>query len=180
MKIANNNVTFQNIELLNINASHVDTILLLTGANNTFSHVVSRGCHANQALLRLRDDSAQSRNGCTVIAAADFSSFTADAIDIINSCVIIRDSRFQNFAATALVVRHSNLTLIRTNFSDSDGRAAHIQNSNAGISHSQFDSLSFKGDGAALWVHNTMGGSTNLTACIFTNNQAIKGYAKHA
>ena len=178
IQIATDNVTFQSVELTNVTALYVDTLLLLTGANNTLSNVVSQGCRARDFIVTVQNAASQVDQSSTVIAGANFANFQADAISLVNSSVVVRDSTFSGSTATALTVQDGSINITRSSFSDSAGPAVSIQDSDTIITGSQFASLAWNGDGAGLRVSNSMGNLLNLTNCTFSNNKAAAGYAR--
>ena len=179
IQIASDNVTFESIELINVTALYVDTLLLLTGANNTLLNVVSQGCHAHAFIVTIQNAASQVGQSSTVIAGAYFTNFSADAISMVNSSVVVSNSTFSGSTATALTVQGGSINITRSSFSDSAGPAVSIQDSDTVITGSQFASLAWNGNGAGVRVRNTMGNLLNLTNCIFSNNNAAAGYARH-
>jgi len=172
LQSANNNITFEQIQLINIDAWYLDIILLITGTNNTISGVVSTGCNAYGALLSVQDASGSGGNGSTVIANASFSNFAAQAVNVYNSSIAIKNSNFSSGNATALFAQYSNIDMAHNSFSNSSGPAMNVYESDTVITDMVFDGMTwFNGSGAAMVVTNDDGvSSLNLTKCNFTNS----------
>ena len=87
------NITFQSVQLINIDSWDTDSILAVHASNTTFNHVVSSGCNTQESILSLSDQDGYS-NSSTTIANSTFSNSTCEAITISDCNTHIQNTSF--------------------------------------------------------------------------------------
>lgn len=150
LQFGQDNVTFQNIQLINIGAGDVDHVLLINGTNNILQGLVSRGCNVSGAVVAIEDASGPNNNSTTLITGASFSNVPGPALYLGGSTTIIKSSSFKD-SWQGVQVDDSNTTVIDTVFA----------NNNMTYGNSS---------GAAMTVSNKDGSPLQLTNCSFLNN----------
>ena len=146
------NITFQNIHLTNIDAWYLDYVFLVTGANNRLQGLVSTDCSALHSVVSIIGATDQDGNGTTIVSGADFSNcYSNQALYLEDSPTVIEDSRFVN-SQQAINVSNSDTTVLNTLFANLAWPVA---------------------SGAAMFVVNSDGSPLHLSNCSFLNNSAI-------
>ena len=147
------NITFQNIHLTNIDAGYLKSVFLVTGANNRLQGLVSTECSANNSVVSILQATDQDGSGTTLISGASFSNNSPRALYLYQSPTVIEDSNFVN-GQQAIDVADSNTTVLNTLFANLAWNDA---------------------DGTAMYVSNTDGSPLHLSNCSYLNNSAISG-----
>lgn len=90
-------ITFDNVQLFNVDAFNMLYILGIYGSNNTFEGLESTGCNAQNATVYIQDIG----NGIATSVQITHSRFTSSptrALHIFNSTVIITESVFDGLS----------------------------------------------------------------------------------
>ena len=105
------NITFESVQLTNVDAWDSLYILGVTGSNITFKGFASAGCNTGESILYITGYN-QYPNASTTVANSSFSNSTCEAISIFDCCTYVIDSTFDGL-----------------NPGDSDGGAIYVNNS---------------------------------------------------
>ena len=151
LSFSQDNITFQNIHLTNIDAGYLKSVFLVTGANNRLQGLVSTECSANNSVVSTLQATDQDGSGTTLISGASFSNNSPRALFLEGSPTVIEDSSFVN-GQQAIDVAHSNTTVLNTLFANLSWPDA---------------------TGAAMSVVNSDGSPLRLSNCSYLNNSAI-------
>ena len=146
------NITFQNIHLTNIDTWYLDYVFLVTGANNRLQGLVSTECSTQNSVVSIMQATDQDGSGTTLISGANFNNSTPRALYLQKMPTVIEDSNFVN-GQQAINILDSNTTML----------------------HTLFANLSWPDGGAAMLVVNSDGSPLHLSNCSFLNNSANSG-----
>lgn len=168
------NITFQHIQLGNVDAWYLDSILIFNSTHSYISQLVSTGCTTNYSVVGIVNAPGQKGrlNETFTIQNASFANITGQALQIDSSNVNISASSFTNLSAQAVWAEDSNVTIVGGHFSNST-QAIVIHDSYTEIENTVFDRLGgYDTSGGAISVTNGDGSSVSMTNCTFTNNWA--------
>ena len=147
------NITFQNMHLTNIDAWYLDYVFLVTGANNTLQGLVSTECSAKSSVVSIMQATDQDGSGTTLVSGANFNNNSPRALYLQQMPTVIEDSNFVN-----------------------GQQAINVLDSDTTVLHTLFANLSWPdASGAAMLVANSDGSPLHLSNCSFLNNSAISG-----
>lgn len=91
------NITFKNVQLVNIDAFKIPYILGINGSNNIFTGLQSTACTAKNATVYIQD-AGNGINATTRITYSSFTSSPTRALYVVNSNVTITESVFDGLS----------------------------------------------------------------------------------
>ena len=95
------NITFRDVQLVNIDASNVCCILSVRGSNNTFEGLQSTACNAQSAIVDIKD-TGNGIDTSTLINHSSCTNSTTRAFSVYNSNVTVTDSVFDGLSTALL------------------------------------------------------------------------------
>ena len=95
------NITFRDVQLVNIDAYNMCCILSVRGSNNTFEGLQSTACNAQSAIVDIRD-TGNGIDTSTLISHSSCTNSTTRAFSVYNSNVTVTDSVFDGLSTALL------------------------------------------------------------------------------
>lgn len=100
MYFTQDNITFQNVQLINIDAWNTEVIFATSGSNSTFKNLTSTGCNAQDDILAISGQN-QYPNASTAVINSSFSNATCEAISVVDCRTRIVNSTFNSISVPA-------------------------------------------------------------------------------